>query len=78
MCIRDRVEKEIFCYDKPYTQLNFPHKEGVTAYFSSNMKQEDLDFMRGFMEEKKIDPLNTRQFKNGDSYELTVGSIDKH
>ena len=42
------------------------------------MTQEDLDFMREFMKEKQIDPLNTRQFKNGDSYELTVGSIDKH
>ena len=36
------IEKEVFAYEKPYLQLNFPHKGGVTAYFSSNMDADDL------------------------------------
>lgn len=72
------VEREIFTYDKPFTQLNFPEKGGVTAYFSSNMKSEDLDLVREFLRAKDIDPLNTRAFKKDDStYEITVGSIEK-
>jgi len=72
-----RFEKEIFEMEKPYTQLNFPHEGGVTGYFSSNMTPEDLELVRDFLKEQKVDVLNTRAFKMEDgSFEVTVGSID--
>ena len=42
------------------------------------MKQTDLDLIKEFLREQKIDPLNTRAFKKPDgTYEVTIGSIDK-
>ena len=38
-----KIETEIFALDKPYTQLNFPHEGGVTAYFGRNMTAKDLE-----------------------------------
>lgn len=38
-----QVEIEIFCIDKPFTQLNFPNEGGVTGYFSRNCTEADLD-----------------------------------
>jgi len=46
-----QIEKEIFAYDKPYKQINFPHEGGVTAYFGQNLVKEDLDLVRDFLKE---------------------------
>ena len=69
------MEQELFSVGKPYTQLNFPHEGGVTGYFSRNMTKEDLALVKAFLDEQKIDVLNTRAFKEGDKYVVTVGSI---
>ena len=72
------VEQEVFAYEKPYLQLNFPHEGGVTAYFSRNMTKEDLELVSEFLVSEKIDILNTRAFKNEENenhYVITVGSI---
>ncbi len=72
------VEREIFTIEKPFTQLNYPHEGGVTAYFSPNMGIEDLDLVREFLKDQKIDPLNTRAFKKPDgTFEITIGSIEQ-
>lgn len=73
----DKIETEIFAYDKPYTQLNFPEEGGVTAYFGRNMKQEDLTLVREFLNDQKLDILNTRAFKDKDVYYITIGCIEK-
>lgn len=70
------VSKEVFELEKPYTQLNFPHKGGVTAYFSRNLDQAELDLVLEFLQNEKLDVLNTRAFKLPDgSITITVGSI---
>ena len=67
----------MFAYDKPYTQLNFPHEGGVTAYFSPNFTQEELKLVQDFLKDQQIDPLNTRSFKYPDAtIEISVGSIE--
>ena len=72
------VEREIFSYEKPYLQLNFPHEGGVTAYFSRNMTTADLKAVNDVLKEQNIDILNTRAFKTADKeYLITVGSISK-
>jgi hypothetical protein len=58
-----QVEKEIFAYESPYTQINFPHNGGITAYWSRNMTAEDLTLVSEFLKHQKIDVLNTRAFK---------------
>lgn len=71
-----QIEKEIFAYEAPYTQINYPSDGGVTAYFSRNMSKEDLALVSDFLRDQKIDILNTRAFKTGEKHFLiTVGSI---
>ena len=72
-----QVEKELFDIEKPYTQINFPEEGGITGYFSRNMKKEDLQLVKEFLIDQKIDILNTRAFKKADKYVITVGSISK-
>ena len=57
--------------------MNFPEEGGVTGYFSRNMTKSDLALVKEFLDSKKIDVLNTRAFKNGEKYIITVGSISK-
>ena len=77
------VDREVFAYDAPYTQINFPHEGGITAYFSRDMTAEDLDLTKEFLLSpeavaKGLDILNTRTFKKGENqYLLTVGSISE-
>jgi len=40
-----QVEVEIFNFESPFKQLNFPYKEGVTGYFGRNMTEADLDLV---------------------------------
>jgi len=73
-----QVEVEVFNVDKPFTSLNYPDSGGVTAYFSRNMTKDDLEVVKDFLKEQKIDILNTRVFKNYEGkFAITVGSISK-
>lgn len=69
------IEREIYAIQKPYKQLGFPHEGGVTAYFGRNMNKTDLGIVRDFLNDQKIDILNTRAFKEDGSYVVTIGSI---
>jgi hypothetical protein len=72
-----QVEPEVFRLDAPFTDLNYPHKGGVTAYFSRNMTTEDLALVGQFMKSQNMLPENTRAFKMADKhYAVTVGSAD--
>ena len=56
--------------------MNFPDEDGVTGYFSRNMTKEDLALTKEFLDDQKIDILNTRVFKKDDGkFVVTVGSI---
>jgi dipeptidyl-peptidase-3 len=71
------VKKELKALEKPYTQINYPEDGGITGYFSPNMKKADLELVKAFLNEQKIDALNTRAFKKANgSFEISVGSID--
>lgn len=69
------IERELYAIQKPYKQLGFPHEGGVTAYFGRNMNKTDLGIVRDFLNDQKIDILNTRAFKEDGSYVVTIGSI---
>lgn len=66
--LRPLVYEEVFAYQAPYTQLNFPDEGGVTAYFSRDMGKDDLAITKEFLQSpeavaKGLDILNTRTFK---------------
>lgn len=81
--MRSSVEKEIFAYETPYTQLNFPESGGVTGYFSRNIVGADLDLTKRFLKSEQciargLDILNTRVFKRAENdYILTVASASE-
>ena len=74
--IYPQIKNEIFAYEKPYTSIGFPEEGGVTGYFSRNINKEDLKVIKEFSEEQKIDILNTRAFKEGEKFIVTVASIE--
>lgn len=48
--------------------IGFPQDGHVSGYYSENIQNEDIKIVQDFLEKEKIDPLNTRLFKdeNGD------------
>jgi len=71
-----QVETEIFAIDKPYNQIGFPEKGGVTSYFSTTMTDADLNLIKEFLDEQKISILLTRAFKESGGFTITVGSVE--
>ena len=66
-----QVKKEVFAMEKPYAQLGFPEKGGVTGYFSRGMTDADLALVKEFLLDQKIDILITRAFKEHGGYTST-------
>jgi len=74
------VEKEIFEIEGVYQQLNKPTQGGVTAYFSRDLTDEDLDLIKRFFKQtKEPNVLNTRAWKGEGDHDIliTVASIEK-
>lgn len=69
------IKKELYDMSAKYAQIGFPDKGGVTAYFSRDMTDEDHDIVERFLQQQKIDILNTRAFKQEHGYLITVASI---
>ncbi|KAI1700577.1 peptidase family m49 domain-containing protein [Ditylenchus destructor] len=55
----DVVENDLFCLDENKKFLGYPQK-GVTAFLSSNVSEQDTDFVQRFMTENQIEAWNTR------------------
>ena len=72
-----QVEPEVFKIEAPYSVINFPSDGGVTGYFGRNLTKEDLDLVKEFLINQKIDVLNTRAWKKDGRFTITVGSITK-
>ena len=67
---KSQVEHEIYAYETPYTQINFPHDGGITAYFSRDMTADDHTLIKAFLLSAEavaagLDILNTRAWKRG-------------
>lgn len=75
--IYPQIEVEIFIYEAPFMQLQFPEEGGVTAYFGRNLTQQDLDLCVEFLDSQKVSILNTRTFKENGKFIITVGSVSR-
>jgi dipeptidyl-peptidase-3 len=59
--------------------IGFPQDGHISGYYSENITNDDIKLVQTFLEKEKIDPLNTRLFKNqlsGD-YELVVAATEE-
>ena len=64
--IYSMVEKEMFTEREPYATLGFSDKNGVSAYYSGNVTEEEARLCDEFCIAKSLSPLNTRLFKTGE------------
>jgi dipeptidyl-peptidase-3 len=72
------IEAEIFSLDSKWLQINFL-EEGASAYYSSNMKKDEIYLSNEFLLDQNVSELNTRVFKvEEDKFEITVASVDKN
>jgi len=75
--ILDQTLHEIFTETEPYDHLAYPDDNGMSSYYSSNVKKADAELIDRFCQENKILPLNTRLVKTGENeYDLRVASAD--
>eukprot|EP00794_Sanderia_malayensis_P020439 gene20439-22454_t len=69
----------IYNVESRFCELGMEDK-GISTYYSSNCKKEDVELVQEFMKEKDISPYNTRLFKTQSkdgkcSYELRLASV---
>lgn len=72
----DKWSKEIYSLDKKVLSLGLG-EDGISTYYSDNVVKSDVDFVRGFMQDKGISPYNTRLWKHttGETfYEIKTAS----
>tara|TARA_B110000285_G_C14921230_1_gene512704 strand:+ start:245 stop:802 length:558 start_codon:yes stop_codon:yes gene_type:complete len=76
--IYPQIKSEIFEYRKPYASLGYPEEGGITSYFSRSITKPDLELIKEFLADQKVDILNTRAFKEGDKFIITIGSVQSN
>lgn len=74
--IWERISFEVYTEAQPFKHIGFPDNNGVTSYYTANVKSEDATFIDQFCQAEKISPLNTRLFKSedGNTYDLLIAS----
>jgi len=50
---------------------------GHSSYYSSNISQEEGEFLTKFLNSIGISPLNTRLIKHEDTFEVLIASVSK-
>lgn len=69
----DQWKEKIYSSDEKVLGLGM----NCSAYYSSNVTEEDVALVREYMQQEGISPYNTRLWKHGDkSYELKTASAD--
>ncbi|KAI9489456.1 dipeptidyl peptidase-like protein III [Zychaea mexicana] len=67
------TQQEIYNVEKN-TLLGFPEDGHLSGYYSSDMTKADIRLVQDFLEEHKIEPLNTRIFKTNEGYKVVTAS----
>ncbi|KAI9268961.1 peptidase family M49-domain-containing protein [Phascolomyces articulosus] len=58
------------------TLLGFPEDGHITGYYSQDITKADVRLVQDYMEEHKIEAINTRIFKTDEGYKLVAASAD--
>ena len=61
--ILEQVLLEVFNYKWPYGFIGLSDKNGLSSYYSGNMKETDVQEVNQFMESIALSPLNSRAIK---------------
>eukprot|EP00756_Hemistasia_phaeocysticola_P032925 Hpha_TRINITY_DN16436_c0_g9::TRINITY_DN16436_c0_g9_i1::g.164106::m.164106/K01277/DPP3; dipeptidyl-peptidase III len=70
-----KIAKQVYALDKRSRQLGMG-SGGVSTYYSSNIKKEDVELVGRWMASKDLSPYNTRLFKMSDGvFDLRVASV---
>ena len=67
---------EVYSYQNPYANIGLGEK-GLSSYYSSNLKESEIQKLNQFMIENSISALNTRVIKQNEEYIILVASIDQ-
>jgi len=71
----NHVEKGLFAYSKPFSQIGYRDDECLSSYYSPNIIKADINFIQEFIISIGSSPLNTRVIKLDDnSYQILVTS----
>ncbi|GAA5805626.1 hypothetical protein HPULCUR_011147 [Helicostylum pulchrum] len=59
--------------------IGFPEDGHISGYYSQNISKSDILLVQGFLEKEKIDPLNTRLFKDdkNNQFKLVIASAEE-
>lgn len=75
----DQSKNEIFSVEPVARNLlGFPQEGHVSGYYTENVTNDDIKLVQEFLEKERVDPLNTRLFKdeNGD-FKLVVAAAQE-
>jgi len=73
----DSIKDRMYSVESNVLSLALPNN-GVTAYYSENIAQKDIELVRGFMQEKSISPYNTRLWKlDENSFEVRIAAVQR-
>ena len=58
--------------------IGFPDDGHLSGYYSQNITKKDIELVQAFLEKEKINPLNTRLFKDdGNNFKLVVAAAEE-
>lgn len=73
----NKIKKTFYDNSAPFSTINLEEKGGKNSYYLGGISEEEIKMVDKFLQEKNIDPLNTRLLKvKGDKYVVLIGSID--
>lgn len=76
--IWENVKEVTYKTEAPFGEMAFRENNGLTTYYSSNMKKVEAEKIKEFQETIKVTPWNTRLLKIDDkNYCLTIASAEK-
>eukprot|EP01128_Nolandella_sp_AFSM9_P003514 TRINITY_DN1510_c0_g1_i1.p1 TRINITY_DN1510_c0_g1~~TRINITY_DN1510_c0_g1_i1.p1 ORF type:complete len:693 (-),score=170.37 TRINITY_DN1510_c0_g1_i1:138-2183(-) len=66
----------LYSLEKNVRELGF-YPGGITTYYSPDIEKSDVDFVDAAMNERGLNPYNTRVFRNQSGYDIRVASVQK-
>lgn len=71
------IQDVMYSVEPPYAQIGFQDKNGLSGYYSANMRQEEVEQCNLFLQSIGLSPLNTRAFNTGYKHVLIrVASVE--
>ncbi|KAI9319493.1 peptidase family M49-domain-containing protein [Dichotomocladium elegans] len=77
LALFNKVKDEIYSIEPVERNLlGFPDEGHLSGYYSQDMTKEDIRLVQEYLEQTKIEPVNTRLFKTPTGYRLAIASAE--